>query len=109
MLADVQDGVGKAYIVVAEYRLHAHLDKLRIGLGQRSHHAKVKPDYAPIPDMDIAGVRIGVEKSILCKLLYIVIYELRADLLHIVALLLHRSLICQLKAADVFHDEDMLC
>lgn len=61
MLADVQDGVGKAYIVVAEYRLHAYLDKLGVGLGQRAHHAEIKPDYAPIPDMDIAGVRIGVE------------------------------------------------
>ena len=90
-------------------KVKEYLDKLGVGLGQRAHHAEIKPDYAPIPDMDIAGVRIGVEKSILCKLLYIVIYELRADLLHIVALLLHRSLICQLKAADVFHDEDMLC
>ena len=55
------------------------------------------------------GVRIGVEKPVLGNLLYIVIYELSADLLHIVALLLHCGLICQLKAADVFHDKDVLC
>ena len=109
MLADLQNRICKAQIVVAEYRLHADLYELGIGARERSHHAKVEPDDAPVPHADIARMRVCVEKPVLGKLLDVVIYKLRADLLHVISLLLHRGLIRKLKAADVFHDQNVLC
>ena len=65
MLADLKDRVCKAHVVVAEYRLHADLYQLGIGARERSHHAEVEPDDAPVPHADIARMRVGVEKPVL--------------------------------------------
>ena len=73
--------------------------------GQASHHSHIDPDDLSVMHLDIPGVRVRVEKTILHDLFDIIVDQLPPDFLQVISPAQQVLAVIDGAAADIFHDQ----
>ena len=80
-------------------------DQLPLPVAEGAHHAHIQPDDLAVPHPQVAGVRIGMEESVVHDLLDVIVRQLGPDLAQIVACGGQLVLLCDACAVDALHHQ----
>ena len=79
---------------------HRLAEQVFVPLAQPAHHSQVEKDDLPLPDAEVPRMGIRVEEAVVDDLLDIIVRQLEADFLQVVAVVRQNVRPIQIEALD---------
>ena len=108
-LADCHNSILDLTDITGGDALDRLLEQGPVMLAHPSHHTHIDPDDLAVPDPQIAGMGIRMEKAVIQNLMNIIVDKFRTDLIQIITVFQELFLVIDLNAIDIFHDKNTPC